>query len=178
MRLILEILRCLCLSVVSLHWSKHTLIARFMGPARGPPGSCRLRVGPMLAPWTLLSGYTHLDACAENFKDTTEIKQTLTKAKHNNLQPCVWLFEWTVYRSNMTANQLFLKYHIDKNQYKTNFHKPPEHLKSMIKWTGSLINPFIVSVVLQQNKKEITTPGTGWPLCLDELFFWDPMGSY
>ena len=33
-----------------------SLIARFMGPTGGPPGSCRPQVGPMLAPWTLLSG--------------------------------------------------------------------------------------------------------------------------
>ena len=32
------------------------LIARSMGPTWGPPGSCRLQMGPMLAPWTLLSG--------------------------------------------------------------------------------------------------------------------------
>ena len=33
-----------------------SLIARFMGPTWGPPGSCQPRVDPMLAPWTLLSG--------------------------------------------------------------------------------------------------------------------------
>ena len=33
-----------------------TQIAKFMGPAWGPPGSCRPQMGPMLAPWTLLSG--------------------------------------------------------------------------------------------------------------------------
>ena len=31
-------------------------IAKFLGPTWGPPGSCRPQVGPMLAPWTLLSG--------------------------------------------------------------------------------------------------------------------------
>ena len=31
-------------------------IARIMGSTWGPPGSCRPQVGPMLAPWTLLSG--------------------------------------------------------------------------------------------------------------------------
>ena len=31
-------------------------IARFMGPTWGLPESCRSQVGPMLAPWTLLSG--------------------------------------------------------------------------------------------------------------------------
>ena len=33
-----------------------TQIARFMGPTWGPPGSCRPQMGPMSAPWTLLSG--------------------------------------------------------------------------------------------------------------------------
>ena len=28
----------------------------FMGPIWGPPGSCRPQTGPMLAPWTLISG--------------------------------------------------------------------------------------------------------------------------
>ena len=33
----------------SLHWlwGSHTLIAKFMGPTWGPPGSCRPHVGPM-----------------------------------------------------------------------------------------------------------------------------------
>ena len=31
------------------------LITRFMGPIWGPPGADRTQVGPMLAPWTLLS---------------------------------------------------------------------------------------------------------------------------
>ena len=34
----------------------NTLIARFMGPTLGPSGANRTQVGPMLAPWTLLSG--------------------------------------------------------------------------------------------------------------------------
>ena len=32
-----------------------TQIARFMGPTWGPSGSCQPQMGPMLAPWTLLS---------------------------------------------------------------------------------------------------------------------------
>ena len=31
-------------------------IAKFMGTTWGPPGSCRPQMGPMLAPWSLLSG--------------------------------------------------------------------------------------------------------------------------
>ena len=33
-----------------------SLIATFMGPTWGPSGADRTQVGPMLAPWTLLSG--------------------------------------------------------------------------------------------------------------------------
>ena len=36
---------------------KSTLIARFMGPTWGPSGAGRTQVDPMLAPWTLPSGY-------------------------------------------------------------------------------------------------------------------------
>ena len=36
--------------------NKASQIAKVMGPTWGPPGSCRPRMGPMLAPWTLLSG--------------------------------------------------------------------------------------------------------------------------
>ena len=35
----------------------YTQRAKFMGPTWGPPGSCRPQMGPMLAPWTLLSGH-------------------------------------------------------------------------------------------------------------------------
>ena len=39
------------------HNNINTQIVKFMGPTWGPPGTCRLQMGPMLAPWTLLSGY-------------------------------------------------------------------------------------------------------------------------
>ena len=44
------------LPVVNVYKNKHSLIARFMGPTWGPSGAERTQVGPMLAPWTLLSG--------------------------------------------------------------------------------------------------------------------------
>ena len=40
--------------------AKISLIARFMGPTWGPSGADRTQVGPMLAPWTLLSGMVYL----------------------------------------------------------------------------------------------------------------------
>ena len=35
---------------------KTSQITKFMGPTWAPPGSCRPQMGPMLAPWTWLSG--------------------------------------------------------------------------------------------------------------------------
>ena len=40
---------------ILLYWT--TKIAKFMRPTWGPSGSCQPQMGPMLAPWTLLSGY-------------------------------------------------------------------------------------------------------------------------
>ena len=42
--------------LVQWHSDEVTQIAKFMGPTWGPPGSWRPQMGPMLAPWTLLSG--------------------------------------------------------------------------------------------------------------------------
>ena len=41
---------------ILLIYGNSSLIARFMGPTWGPSGADRTQVGPMLAPWTLLSG--------------------------------------------------------------------------------------------------------------------------
>ena len=41
-----------------LSWWTTSQITRFMGPTWDPPGSCQPQMGPMLAPWTLLSGIT------------------------------------------------------------------------------------------------------------------------
>ena len=43
--------------------SEATLIARFMGPIWGPAGAERTQMGPMLVPWTLLSGYPEYWVC-------------------------------------------------------------------------------------------------------------------
>ena len=42
-----------------------SLVARFRGPAWGPSGADRTQVGPMLAPWTLLSGVISLALSVE-----------------------------------------------------------------------------------------------------------------
>ena len=45
---------CIFLHIFTFNF-KLTLIARFMGQSWGPSGTDRTQVGPMLAPWTLLS---------------------------------------------------------------------------------------------------------------------------
>ena len=49
-------------------------IAKFMGPTWGPSGSCRPQMGPMLAPWTLLSGYVHTAWTACNSRSLSNIE--------------------------------------------------------------------------------------------------------
>ena len=65
--------------------SASTQIAKFMGPTWGPPGSCRPQMGPMLAPWTLLSGKYRLpnlvitlsaDSLAHKFSTTSIVTST------------------------------------------------------------------------------------------------------
>ena len=46
------------------------LIARFMGPTWGPSGADRTQVGPMLAPWTLLSVLLLSEPLITNFSNT------------------------------------------------------------------------------------------------------------
>ena len=51
--------RCSSLRQSNIHMPHDVypfLIAKFMGPTWGPSGANRTQVGPMLAPWTLLSG--------------------------------------------------------------------------------------------------------------------------
>ena len=46
-----------------MRWWHTSLIARFMGATWGPPEADRTQMGPMLAPWTLLSGLFLLCLC-------------------------------------------------------------------------------------------------------------------
>ena len=84
-----------------------TLIARFMGPTWGPSGADRTQVGPMLAPWTLLSGRPHL-ACTTiplckmhttNLQDTPNATKNRKYLSRNSfrfrwINVCVWECVW------------------------------------------------------------------------------------
>ena len=54
----IDILHCSNSLDFSLYREATALIARFMGPTWGPSVADRTQVGPMLAPWTLLSGWS------------------------------------------------------------------------------------------------------------------------
>ena len=64
-------------------------IAKFMGPTWGPPGSCRPQMGPMLAPWTLLSGMTIANAGYTSGDSTINTKRLFTKSVWQ--KPWLWL---------------------------------------------------------------------------------------
>ena len=53
---IFVLILCIHKSVIDIKIENASQIAKSMGPTWGPPGSCRRRTGPMLAPWTLLLG--------------------------------------------------------------------------------------------------------------------------
>ena len=64
---------------------KTTQIARFMGPTWGPPGSCRPQMGPMLAPWTLLSGEFVVSIVAADGAASWDRQNDDDKAHHSGL---------------------------------------------------------------------------------------------
>ena len=76
-------------AILIWHGARKTpLIARFVGPAWGPSGADRTQVGPMLAPWTLLSGTTYLvlrakqcgDCCDFSAEDSYEFPEPFLAA--------------------------------------------------------------------------------------------------
>ena len=66
---------------------KSSQIAKFMGATRGPPGSCRPQLAPMLAPWTLLSGMASvvIDASVPN-RQMVMIQAICEKVWHFGVQ--------------------------------------------------------------------------------------------
>ena len=66
----------------------NTLITKFMGPTWGPSETDRAQVGPMLAPWTLLSG-KHKNSLSLNITHWGQDKSVAI------LQMTVWnTFSW------------------------------------------------------------------------------------
>ena len=74
-------------AVVSIHIkrtvntvNRFSQIAKFMGPTWGPPGCCRPQMGPMLAPWTLLSGLL-VFTVSQSYREHQWVKQVYWSSK-------------------------------------------------------------------------------------------------
>ena len=67
-----------CRGKVRLSIMYKSQIARFMGPAWGPPGSCRPQMGPVLAPRTLLSGVLLSDQVTEDSMTGVHFAETFS----------------------------------------------------------------------------------------------------
>ena len=66
--------RTTLLRMIDAVWDVLPQIAMFMRPQWGPPGSCRHQMGPMFAPWTLLSGTIYQGICyMEEYVTDTEL---------------------------------------------------------------------------------------------------------
>ena len=70
-------------------------IAKFMGPTWGPPGSSRHQMGPMLVPWTLLSGVLRASSSLRRWRQllpssgASYIHRTTKKHKLHKMDPCM-----------------------------------------------------------------------------------------
>ena len=76
---------------------KTSQITKFMGPTRGPPGSCRPQMGPMLAPWTLLSGLL-----PKNCSEARLFAFCFTVAESILLRPCITPTIWHCFNESCT----------------------------------------------------------------------------
>ena len=68
-------------STVAIMSHESSQIAKFMGPTWGPPGPCGTQMGPMLAPWILLSGITC--KITYNAKGIKKVMVTKGREVHN-----------------------------------------------------------------------------------------------
>ena len=57
------------MAVIDRFNTKPPQLTRFMGPTWGPPGYCRPQMGPMLVPWSLLSGPLSLSVLTSHYKE-------------------------------------------------------------------------------------------------------------
>ena len=70
-----------------------SLIARFMGPTWGPSVSCWSQMGPMLAPWTFLSGIL-------SYKESSEGELISHYSNMSTLLFILWNMIWSIINYN------------------------------------------------------------------------------
>ena len=85
-------------------------IANFMGPTWGPPGSCRPQMGPMLAPWTLLSGMFNWQPYGYYIRDASELLDWPMKPGVFFKQVVfdyIWLWNWEYKKNALFSGYIF-----------------------------------------------------------------------
>ena len=89
-----------------------TLTARFMGPTRGPPGAYRTQVGPMLAPWTLLSGYVQILWYVSLSVSWYSRPAISPYSIYSNLTDSVVLYPviWDAFRASLSPFHVFISF--------------------------------------------------------------------
>ena len=100
-----------------------TQIARFTWPTWGTPGSCRPQLGPMLGPWTLLSGHgTGIEYVISRRVEL--ISLIPSQVRDNNLIFLVFIVgdtlechQWQNALSNAFKSQTLETVTFNKNQY-------------------------------------------------------------
>ena len=78
------------------------LIARFMGPTWVPSVADRTQVGPMLVPWTLLSGTIdflklHVDGLAQDCSNSSALAMELPQSCAKCAKPLIWYFSANIW---------------------------------------------------------------------------------
>ena len=91
---LVQIMTCLISAKLLSEPKLASRIARFMGPTWGPSGADRTEVGPMLAPWTLLSGLLSIRPLGTKFNKILiemqfySLKKLLLKMSSTKYWPC------------------------------------------------------------------------------------------
>ena len=84
-------------------------ITKLMGPTWGPSGSCRPQTGPMLSPWTFLSGVPCLyNAWPLVYKATLWRKRGGQYLPHNNRFINYYNLHWFWSKQNCTSEITYL----------------------------------------------------------------------
>ena len=136
-------------------------ISKFMGPTWGLPGAARSQVGPMLAPWTLLSGRI----CHSNCKayDLTTLSLQLTWSSDTR--------RWNLWMPDpqMTCPELDIVYqngiiHQGDMLYQTKNHSQLLTCWFILKIINDILKLWIVSLIWLDPKDAINS-GTTIHVC-------------
>ena len=105
------------------HASTHVAIrkqipeAKFMGPTWGPPGPCRPQMGPMLAPWTLLSGMLCFASCrlvpTKEDRGSMSFNSSVLSAASVNWAALVQIKAYRLLGAKPLPEPVLTNYHLD-----------------------------------------------------------------